>query len=53
MHVHSRRDRKLYGHVGVASVHEWTTPCIYAALAREWPAVAGHSHETHGPPPAP
>lgn len=32
---------------------EWTTLCIYAVLAREWPAVADQWNETHSPPPAP
>ncbi len=36
LHVHSRRERKLYGHVGVASVHVLVFRCARAGCRALW-----------------
>lgn len=36
LHVHSRRDRKLYGHVGVASIHVLVFRCARAGCRALW-----------------
>lgn len=65
MHVHSRRERKLYGHVGVASIHVLVFRCARAGcralwrvlpnflarhLWRAWPTVADALEPRPGTP---